>query len=184
MISLERIQNAIFLLRAERVMLDSDLAVLYGVTTGALNRAVVRNSGRFPADFMFRLTAREAEDLKCQIGISSSRHGGRRSAPFAFTEQGVAMLSSVLRSERAVQVNIAIMRAFVQLRQTLASHKELARKLEELERKIESHDHAIHSLFEALRQLMAPPRPVQRPEIGFHVREEPTAYRVKRRVAG
>ena len=112
-LALDRIQHAIHLLRSQRVILDADLAVLYGVDTGALKRAVKRNRNRFPADFMFQLTADELENLRCQFGISSSTHGGSRYLPYAFTEQGVAMLSSVLRSERAVQVNIAIMRAFV-----------------------------------------------------------------------
>lgn len=119
LIPAERIQRAIFLVRGEKVMVDSDLAALYGVQTGALNRAIKRNSGRFPADFMFQLTVEEAENLKCQFGISTGWGGRRRSLPYAFTEQGVAMLSSVLHSERAVQVNVAIMRAFVQLRRVL-----------------------------------------------------------------
>src|ERR1035437_1024513 len=121
-------------------MLDADLAALYGVTTGNLNKAVKRNLDRFPPDFMFQLTSDEAENLRFQIGISSSDFGGRRYLPYAFTEQGVAMLSSVLRSKRAVQVNIAVMRAFVQLRQVLSSHAELARKLADLEQRIEGHD--------------------------------------------
>src|SRR5712671_5834711 len=122
LIPMERIERAILLIRGEKVMLDSDLAELYGVETGALNRAVKRNVNRFPLDFMFQLTPKEAENLKCQFGISSSSYGGRRrSFPYAFTEQGVAMLSSVLNSERAVAVNIGIMRAFVKLRQMLAS---------------------------------------------------------------
>ncbi len=126
LVPVERVQRLIHLVRGEKVLLDADLAALYGVATGALNRAVKRNASRFPTDFMFQLTTREAQILKCQIGISSSGHGGRRrSVPYAFTEEGVAMLSSVLRSPRAVQVNIAIMRAFVRLRRTLALHKEL-----------------------------------------------------------
>ncbi|HWX18339.1 MAG TPA: ORF6N domain-containing protein [Candidatus Binatia bacterium] len=132
-------------------------------------------------DFMFQLRAEEAEDLKCQIGISSEWGGRRRSLPYAFTEQGVAMLSTVLRSARAVLVNIAIMRAFVQLRQVLGSHAELARKLTELEQKIEGHDVAIRSLFEAIRQLMAPPQPEPKLEIGFHIKEESIPYRIKPR---
>ena len=159
LIPVERIQRAIFLVRAEKVMLDADLAALYGVTTGNLNKAVKRNLDRFPLDFMFQLTGDEAENLRFQIGISSSDFGGRRYLPYAFTEQGVAMLSSVLRSKRAVQVNIAVMRAFVQLRQVLSSHTELARKLADLEQRIEGHDTAIRSLFDAIRQLMAPPPP-------------------------
>src|SRR6266446_2449377 len=132
-----------------------------------LSKAVKRNLQRFPADFMFQLTDQEAESLIFQIGRSKGR-GGRRHFPYAFTEQGVAMLSSVLRSEQAIRVNVAIMRAFVRLRETLALHKELARKLTELEQKIEGHDTAIQSLFEAIRQLMAPPVPEVKPQIGFH----------------
>ncbi len=181
-IPLERIQRAIYLIRGEKVMLDADLARLYGVATGNLNKAVKRNRQRFPADFMFQLSSEEAEDLRFQIGISSS-YGGRRYQPYAFTEQGVAMLSSVLHGERAAQVNIAVMRAFVQLRRVLKSHAELARKLAELEQRIEGHDSAIRSLFEAIRQLMEPSDP-SRPnrEIGFHVKEESSPYRVRRRI--
>ena len=151
LIPVERIEHAILLIRGHKVILDRDLAQLYGVETGALNRAVKRNMDRFPADFMFQLTAEEAQNLRFQFGISSSAYGGRRYLPYAFTEQGVAMLSSVLRSKQAVQVNVAIMRAFVRLREALALHKDLARKLTELERKIEGHDSAIQSLFEAIR---------------------------------
>ena len=175
----ERIQQAIYLIRGEKVMLDTDLARLYGVTTGNLNRAVKRNLQRFPPDFMFQLGEPEAEGLIFQTGRSKGR-GGRRHLPYAFTEQGVAMLSTVLRSERAVLVNIAIMRAFVQLRQVIGSHAELARKLTELEQRIEGHDTAIRSLFDAIRQLMAPPPAPPKPEIGFHVKEDAVPYRVKR----
>jgi hypothetical protein len=175
----ERIERAILLIRGQKVMLDRDLAALYGVAPGALNRAVKRNLGRFPTDFMFQLTSEEAQNLRCQTGISSLGHGGRRYLPYAFTEQGVAMLSSVLHSKQAVQVNVAIMRAFVRLRETLALHKELARQLAELEKRIEGHDTAIRSLFEAIRQLMAPAPAPPKPEIGFHVKEEPVPYRAK-----
>ena len=168
LIPTERVERLILMVRGEKVLLDADLASLYGVTTGALNRAVKRNASRFPADFMFQLRAEEAEILKCQIGISSSGHGGRRrSLPYAFTEQGVAMLSSVLHSERAVQVNVAIMRTFVALRRLLAGNEDLARKLAELECRLEGHDRAIKSLFDVIRQLMAPPAK-PRKEIGFH----------------
>ncbi len=154
-------------------MLDFDLAKLYGVTTGALNRAIKRNACRFPSDFMFELSADDAQILKCQIGISSSGHGGRRrSLPYAFTEEGVAMLSSVLRSERAVQVNVTIMRAFVSLRPMLATNDVLSRKLAEVERRLEGHDKGIKSLFDAIRELMSPPTKPRR-EIGFHtIRKE------------
>jgi hypothetical protein len=162
-------------------MLSQHLAELYGVPVKVLNQAVKRNQERFPDDFVFQLDHKELEILKSQI-VTSSWGGARRALPYAFTEQGVAMLSSVLRSGRAVQVNVAIMRAFVQLRQVLSSHLELAHKLGELERRIEGHDTAIRSLFEAIRQLMAPPAPEPpKPEIGFHVREDSVRYRVKRR---
>ena len=184
LIPVERIERAILLIRGEKVMLDIDLAALYQVPTGALNRAVKRNASRFPNDFMFQLTPEEAEILKCQIGISSSGHGGRRrSLPYAFTEQGVAMLSSVLNSERAVAVNIGIMRAFVRLRQMLASNAELARKLAALENK---YDRQFKVVFDAIRQLMSPPEPKRR-EIGFHVKyddDKPKAKFRRRELAG
>jgi hypothetical protein len=171
-VPLERIEGLIFLIRGHKVMLDADLADLYGVKTKALNQAVRRNISRFPPDFMLQLTRDEAERLRSQIAISSLRsqfatsnagRGGRRYAPLVFTEQGVAMLSSVLRSERAVQVNITIMRAFVKLRELLATHKDLARKLEALERK---YDAQFKVVFDAIRELMAPPQVKQR-RIGF-----------------
>ena len=165
LIPLERIQNSIFLIRGEKVLIDSDLAELYGVTTGNLNKAVKRNLERFPPDFVFQLTDEE-ENLIFQNG-RSSRHGGRRHNSYAFTEQGVAMLSSVLRSDRAVQVNVAIMRAFVSLRRLLSTSDTLARKFAELERKLEGHDEAIKTLFDAIRELMAPPVKPKR-ELGFH----------------
>ena len=161
----ERIEKAILLIRGQKIILDKDLAALYGVSTKNLNKAVSRNLDRFPADFMFQLDLQEVINLKFQFGTSS--WGGTRKPPRAFTEQGVAMLSSVLRSKRAVQVNIAIMRAFVRLRQVLSSNKELASKLAELERKLESHDGQIRSLFEAIRQLMTPIEPTPKPRIGF-----------------
>ena len=161
------------------MLLDADLAKLYGVTTGNLNKAVSRNQLRFPPDFMFQLTEEETATLIFQSGRSKQR-GGRRHNPYAFTEQGVAMLSSVLRSERAVQVNVAIMRAFVSLRRMLASNDALSRKLVELERRIEGHDQGIKSLFNAIRELMTPPEAPHR-EIGFHVKEDPVRYRAKRK---
>jgi len=163
-ISTDRIERMIFLIRGHKVMLDSDLAQLYGVTTFNLNKALKRNQDRFPEDFCFQLSEEEYRILIFQSGISSGGHGGRRFSPFAFTEQGVAMLSSVLQSKRAVQVNIAIMRAFVKLRQLLGTHKELARKLEELEKK---YDTQFKGVFDAIRQLMVPLEPPKR-RIGFH----------------
>ena len=178
-IPIERIAQRIRHLRGEKVLFDSDLAQLYGVTTGNLNKAVNRNRHRFPSDFMFQLTAEEAKRLIFQFGISKSR-GGRRHMPYAFTEQGVAMLSSVLNSERAVKVNIAIMRAFVRLRQTLETNRELARNFSGLERRVGKHDEEIAAIIEAIRQLMAPAEKPRR-EIGFHVREKTPRYRVRKR---
>ncbi len=157
----ERIARAILVVRGPKVLLDADLAALYQVTTAALVRAVMRNRRRFPEDFMFQLVAEELDNLKCQIGISS--WGGRRSLPYAFTEQGVAMLSSVLRSERAVDVNVEIMRAFVDLRKVIESTVGLSRKLDALERK---YDGQFKTVFEAIRQLMTPPNRPRR-KIGF-----------------
>ncbi len=164
----EGIQKRIFLLRGQKVMLSMDLAELYDVEARALIQAVKRNHGRFPNDFMFQLSAAEFANLKSQI-VTSSWGGLRRAAPYAFTEQGVAMLSSVLKSHRAIQVNITIMRTFVQLRELAVTHKELSSKLKELERKVASHDGHIQSLFEAIRQLMSPPSSPGR-RIGFEVK--------------
>ena len=176
----ENISQLVFFIRGERVMLDADLAVLYGVQTGALNRAVKRNATRFPGDFMFRLDADDWVSLKCQIGISkaparrvvgglrsqivtSISRGGRRGLPYAFTEQGIAMLSSVLRSTRAVEVNIAIMRTFVQLRRMMDSNHDLARKIEAMEKK---YDEQFAVVFDAIKRLIAEEqRPKRR--IGF-----------------
>lgn len=167
--SVERIERAILLIRGHKVILDKDLAAMYGVPTRELNKSVVRNLDRFPGDFMFQLTRSEFTNLKFQVGTSS--WGGTRKLPRAFTEQGVAMLSSVLRSKRAVQVNIMIMRAFVKLRELAGSHKELAAKLAELERKVASHDGHIQSLFDAIRRLMEPePSKAGPRRIGFHAR--------------
>jgi len=176
-----QIEQAILLIRGQRVMLDRDLAIMYGVSTGNLNKAVRRNLDRFPADFMFQLTAEEAEASRFQIGILK-RGLNIKYLPYVFTQEGVAMLSGVLRSPRAVQVNVAIMRALVRLREALALHKELAHKLAELERKIENHDENIRSLFVAIRQLTVQPEP-SRKEIGFHVKEDSVRYRIKRRTA-
>ena len=178
-VPIERIARLIFVFRKQKVMLDSDLASLYGVTTGNLNKAVKRNAQRFPSDFMFQLTAEEAEDLIFQFGRSKGR-GGRRHRPYAFTEQGIAMLSSVLNSDRAITINIAIMRAFVRLRQILETNRELAKEFSELERRVGRHDEEIAVILEAIRQLTAPPEKPRR-EIGFHVRERAGRYRVPKR---
>jgi hypothetical protein len=167
LIPVDRIEKAILLIRGQKVMLDADLAALYGVETKMLVRAVKRNINRFPTDFMFQLSKEEFDNLRFHFG-TSSYWGGRRYRPYAFTEQGVAMLSSVLHSQRAIQVNIEIMRAFIRLRQMLASHVELARKLDALEKK---YDAQFKQVFEAIRQLMAPPEPKRRP-IGFRKGDE------------
>jgi len=158
----ERIERSILLLRGEKVILDKDIAVLYGVETKALVQATKRNLDRFPADFMFQLTAEEAEALRSQT-VTSNGRGGRRYRPYAFTEQGVAMLSSVLRSERAVRVNIEIMRVFVRLRQVMSTQADLVRRLDELEQR---YDGQFKAVFDALRQLVAPPERSRR-RIGF-----------------
>ena len=161
-IPLERIESCIFLIRGHKVILDADLAELYEVETKVLIQAVKRNKSRFPGDFMFQLTKQEVNDLRSQI--VTSKRGGRRYLPYAFSEQGVAMLSSVLHSERAVIVNIEIMRAFVRLRQILASNAELARKLAELEKK---YDAQFKVVFDAIRKLMEPPADKKKRSIGF-----------------
>jgi hypothetical protein len=159
----ERIERAILLIRGHKVMLDRDLAALYGVRPIALRQQVRRNSKRFPADFMLRLTAEEADRLVSQSVIPSRRSLGGY-LPYAFTQEGVAMLSSVLRSERAIEVNIEIMRAFVRLRELLATHKDLARKLDDLEKK---YDAKFRVVFDAIRELMAPPAPKPKRVLGF-----------------
>ncbi|MBI1884056.1 MAG: ORF6N domain-containing protein [Chlamydiae bacterium] len=161
------IEQKILMIRGYRVMMDKDLARLYGVPTKVLNQAVKRNIERFPEDFMFRLSPTEKDKVVTNCDHLSSLKFSPQ-LPSAFTEQGVAMLSSVLRSERAVQVNIAIMRVFVKLREILSTHKDLAQKLSQLERKIEKHDGEIHAIFEAIRQLMAVPEKPKR-KIGFHI---------------
>jgi hypothetical protein len=168
----EFIERHIFPIRKQRVMLDFHLADMYGVLTKSLNLAVRRNIARFPADFMFQLTKEEVkcveERLRLQSETSrSSGHGGRRYLPYAFTEQGVAMLSSVLRSDRAIQTNIAIMRAFVKLREILSIHKELARKLSTVELRLDEHEGDIQNIFEVIRQLVTPPEPRPKRRIGF-----------------
>jgi hypothetical protein len=164
-IPVEVIERKILLIRRQKVMLSTHLAELYAVETRALNQAVKRNINRFPKDFMFQLNNSEADQLVSQNVIPHKKYFGG-SLPYAFTEQGVAMLSSVLNSERAIHVNIAIMRAFVKLREILSINKELAHKLVLLERKIEKHDEEIKLIFDAIRQLMSPPEP-KRKRIGF-----------------
>jgi hypothetical protein len=196
-----RIAQSIRFLRGQKIILDFDLAALYDVPAKALNQAVKRNRERFPDDFMFQLDQEETRFLKSRSVTSSGqpveskkiatnrsqfvtgsfKHRETKSRPYAFTEQGVAMLSSVLKSERAVKVNIAIMRAFVKLRETLDSNRELARKFAELEQRVGKHDDEIAAILDAIRQLMAPPEKPRR-EIGFHVREKAPRYRARNRL--
>ncbi len=167
LIPIEKIEEAIYLIRGEKVMLDRDLAKLYDVSTAAFNQAVRRNRERFPEDFMFQLTPAEVAELnRSQIVIGSQKHRDPRSRPYSFTEQGVAMLSTALLSKRAISVNIEIMRAFVKLRQMFASNAELSRRLDELESK---YDKQFRIVFDAIRQLMSAPRS-NRKEIGFRSR--------------
>ncbi len=170
LVPVELIEKRILLLRGHKVMLDADLAELYRVPTKVLVQAVKRNLDRFPDDFMFQLSQTEFHNLKSQFVTSS--WGGTRKLPRAFTEQGIAMLSSVLRSTRAVQVNIAIMRAFVRLRELMATHKDLARKLETMEKKYNAQ---FKIVFDAIRQLMAAPEPKEK-KIGFRIREREAHY--------
>jgi len=170
-IMISGIEQRIFYMRSKKVMLDIHLAELYGVETKRLNEQVRRNIKRFPADFMFQLTRHEWHNLKSQFATSSS-WGGRRKLSYAFTEQGIAMLSSVLHSQRAIEVNIAIMRAFVKLREVLATHKELADRLAELERRMDKKDKEVMSLFEAIRRLMAPPPEKKKEPIGFRLNKK------------
>ena len=172
-IPLEIIEKRIFFLRGQKVMLDYQLAELYEVETKALKRAVKRNSDRFPKDFCFTLTREEFVHLRYHFGASN--RGGTRYIPLAFTEQGVAMLSSVLHSKRAIRVNVEIMRTFVKLREILLSHKDLAAKLEDLEKK---YDTQFRIVFDAIRQLIIPPEKLKR-EIGFHVKETKARYNAK-----
>jgi DNA-binding PadR family transcriptional regulator len=178
-IPIEHVVQSIRWIRGQKVLLDFDLAPLYGVQTKNLNKAVKRNAERFPTDFMFQLTREELHSLRFQSGTSKAR-GGLRYRTYAFTEQGVAMLSSILKSDRAIRVNVSIMRTFVRLRQTLESSRELAQKFSERERRVDKHDGEIAAILEAIRQLMAPPEKPRR-EIGFHVRERTGRYRVRKR---
>ncbi len=159
------IENKIYLIRGKKVMIDKDLAELYEVTTSYLNRQVRRNIARFPEDFMIQLSREEFDSLICHFG--TSKKGGTRKLPLAFTEQGIAMLSGILNSPRAIQVNIAIMRAFVKLRELMATHHDLAKKINDLERQYKDHDQKIVMIYEAIRKLMTPPE-TKKGKIGFY----------------
>jgi len=169
----EQIERHIQLVRGQRVMLDADLARLYGVTTKRLNEQMRRNRKRFPSDFAFRLTAQEVANLRSQFATSSSAYGGRRYLPWAFTEHGVAMLSSVLHSPTAIQVNIEIMRAFVRLRRLLATPGELVAQLTKLAETVQLHDDQIRAIAEVLRKMIEPPRDPNPRRMGFQIPEPP-----------
>jgi phage regulator Rha-like protein len=170
-IPIEIIEKKIYLIRNQKAMIDHDLATLYGVSVKQLNQQVKRNLDRFPEDFLFQLTKTENDSLRSQnVTLKKGRGSHRKYLPYAFTEQGVAMLSSVLKSKRAVQVNIQIMRAFVKLREIISTHKELAQKLKELELKIDSHDQQIQAIFDVINQLITPPDPPKR-KMGFTIDE-------------
>lgn len=172
-ISAERLEGQIHIIRGQRVMLDSDLATLYGVPTSRLNEQVNRNRGRFPNDFAFQLTQQEFRDLISHFATSNAGRGGRRKLPWVFTEHGVAMLSSVLRSKTALQVNIEIMRAFIRLRRLLATPGELAAQLQKLAETVQLHDEQIKVVTDILRKLMQPPPPAPKGRIGFQTPEPP-----------
>lgn len=171
LIAAPAIEKRIFVIRERQVMLDEDLADLYGVETKRLIQQVKRNLKRFPSDFMFQLDRDEAAALRSQIATSNEGRGGRRYAPYVFTEQGVAMLSSVLRSDRAITVNIEIMRAFVELRRVAGSYALIEKRLEQIEQGMGEHDEQLGQIFEALRQLIASPTKPKRP-VGFRVRKD------------
>jgi ORF6N domain len=175
--SVTRIEEMIFLIRGQRVMLDFDLARVYGVTTKRLKEQFRRNAERFPNDFAFQLTNQELTNLRSQFA-ASSLHGGTRYLPIAFTEHGALMLGNILNSKTAIEASVRVVRAFVLMREQLAAHKELAQRLKELESHVSGHDEAIQNLFEAIRQLVEPPLPEDRRQIGF-MRETSPPYRVK-----
>lgn len=178
----EQIERLILLIRGRRVVLDADLARIYGVTTARLNQQVKRNRGRFPADFVFQLSTEEHRFLMLQSATSKSGRGGRRKLPYAFTEHGAIMLASVLNTPIAVHASVQVVRAFVRLRQMLVANRALAERLEAVERQLEGHDAGIRNLFQTIRQLLQPPAP-GRPRIGFLVREGATRYKAARRKA-
>jgi hypothetical protein len=165
-VSAKPIENLIFIIRGQRVMLDADLAALYGVPTKVFNQAIKRNLNRFPGDFMFQLTEEETQSLRSQIVTSKQGRGGRRYLPYAFTEHGTVMAANILNSDRATQASVFVVRAFVKLREILATHKEIAAKVAELERKLTSHDRQIIEIVKVIKKLMTPPKADPKP-IGF-----------------
>lgn len=181
-VTVEAMDSKIHLIRGRRIMLDSDLAAIYGARTAVLNQALKRNLKRFPVDFAFQLNGDEFDALMSQIVISKKGRGGRRKLPWAFTEHGAIMLASVLNSPRAVDLSVFVVRAFVQMREVLGSNRQLAAKLDELENKVGAHDQVIGHLVAAIRQLLeAPADEKLKREIGFHMRETSPPYRISRR---
>jgi phage regulator Rha-like protein len=162
------VESQILILRHQRVILDSDLAELYGVTVKQLNQQIKRNQERFPADFMFQLTAKENQILRSQIVTSSRKHGGRRYPPYAFTEHGAIMAATVLNSKQAIEMSVFVVRAFVRMREMLAKNRQLAAKINELDKRLETHDTAIQDIIEAIKELMVPEGPSKR-KIGFQL---------------
>jgi hypothetical protein len=182
MTQVEGVDSQIHLVRGQRIMLDSDLAAIYGVTTAALNQALKRNQGRLPGDFAFQLTSEEFAALRSQIVISNKSRGGRRYLPWVFTEHGAIMLATLLNSERAVEMSVFVVRAFVQMREVLMGNRQLAAKLAELEKRVGGHDEVIADLITAIRRLLeAPADEKTKREIGFHMRETSPPYRILRR---
>jgi ORF6N domain len=188
---LQRIERGIHLVRGQRVMLDSDLAAIYQVTTKGLNQQLRRNRARFPDDFAFQLTSKEFSALKSQMAtsnlrsqfVTSSLHGGRRYLPWVFTEHGALMLASVLNSDIAIEASVRVVRAFVRLREMVSANAQLAHRLKELEGRMDKNDETVAQLFAAIRRLLTPPAPSKQREIGFHVRERAVKYRVKKRTS-
>jgi hypothetical protein len=179
MTPIDGIEGKIHLVRGQRVMLDSDLAAIYGVATKQLNQQLRRNQSRFPADFAFQLTNQELAHLRSQFVTSKPGRGGRRYTPWVFTEHGALMLASVLNSPRAVAMSVLVVRAFVRMRELLTQNRQLAAKLADLEARVGDHDEAIATLFETIKRLLESPSPAARREIGFHVREQATRYRTR-----
>ena len=179
LVPIEMIAQSILLLRGQRVILDCDLARLYGTSTMRLNEQVKRNRERFPEDFMFQLTDEENRVLISQIAISKPSRGGRRTRPYAFTEHGALMVATVLNTPRAVEVSVYVVRAFIRLRELMATHAELSQKLAELESRVDSHDDEIAALIEAIRQLLSPPEQPER-RIGYRLKEKKRRYIVNR----
>jgi len=163
------VESRILILRHQRVILDSDLAELYGVTVKRLNQQINRNQDRFPIDFMFRLTAKEDQNLRLQIATSSQKHGGRRYLPYAFTEHGAIMAATVLNSKRAIEMSVFVVRAFVRMREMLVKNRQLAAKINELDRRLETHDTAIQELIDAIKELMIPAETTRKHKIGFQL---------------